>query len=103
MPARDSRVRLRKTAPPGMKICDWVGRSAPLDSIRWTRGSRLRSGISLARRVLRGPGGFREPGRVGGPAARGRGAGRDHALGPGYRPDTGDAAGPDGEVGPPGG
>ncbi len=64
MPARDSRVRLRKTAPPGMKICDWVGRSAPLDSISWTRGSRLRSAISMARRVLRSPSGLVAPPRT---------------------------------------
>ena len=64
MPARDSRVRLRNTAPPGMKICDWVGRSAPLDSISWTRGSRLRSAISMARRVLRSPNGLVAPPRT---------------------------------------
>src|SRR5215211_174029 len=64
MPARDSRVRLRKTAPPGMKICDWVGRSAPLDSISWTRGNRLRSAISIARRVLRSPSGLVAPPRT---------------------------------------
>src|SRR6266705_912024 len=52
MPARDSRVRLRKTAPPGMKICDWVGRSAPPDSMSCTSGSRLRSSISESRRRL---------------------------------------------------
>ena len=52
---------------------------------------------------LHGPQGLAEPERVGGPAADGRVAGRDHALDPRHRPDAGDAAGPDGEVGPPGG
>ena len=64
MPARDSRVRLRNTAPPGMKIWDWVGRSAPLDSISCTSGRRLRSAISMARRVLRSPNGLVAPPRT---------------------------------------
>ena len=52
MPAAESRVRSRKTRPPGMKISAWVGRSAPPDSTRLTIGSRLASAISPARWVF---------------------------------------------------
>lgn len=52
MPAADSRVRSRKSAPPGMKISFWLGRSAPPDSTRLTSGRRLVSAISLARRAF---------------------------------------------------
>src|SRR5205814_7712184 len=51
-PAADSRVRSRNTPPPGMKISDWDGRSAPPDSTRFTRGSRLARAISPARWVF---------------------------------------------------
>lgn len=35
-----------------MKISFWLGRSAPPDSTRLTRGSRLAKAISLARRAF---------------------------------------------------
>ncbi len=38
-------VRSRKTRPPGMKISDWDGRSAPPDSTRLTSGSRFSAAI----------------------------------------------------------
>ncbi len=47
-PAAERRVRSRKTAPPGMKISFWEGRSAPPDSTRLMQGSRLASAMSLA-------------------------------------------------------
>jgi hypothetical protein len=47
-----------------MKICDWVGRSAPPDSISCTSGSRLRSAISIARSVFLSPNGLVAPPRT---------------------------------------
>lgn len=64
MPAAESRVRSRKSAPPGMKISFWLGRSAPPDSTRLTTGSRFRSAISLARRALRSVQGLLAPPRT---------------------------------------
>ena len=52
MPAADSRVRLRKVAPPGTKISACLGRSAPPDSVRLMSGSRLTRAISWARSDL---------------------------------------------------
>ena len=49
IPAADSRVRSRKSAPPGMKISFCEGRSAPPDSTRLMQGSRFAKAISLAR------------------------------------------------------
>lgn len=49
MPAADSRVRSLNSAPPGMKISFWLGRSAPPDSTSEISGSRLAEAISLAR------------------------------------------------------
>ena len=64
IPAADIRVRSRKIWPPGMKISFCVGRSAPPDSTRLTSGSRLRSAISDARRLLRNVHGLVEPPRT---------------------------------------
>ncbi len=64
IPAADSLVRSRNSAPPGMKISFWLGRSAPPDSTRLTSGSRFRSAISLARSALRSVHGFEEPPRT---------------------------------------
>ncbi len=52
MPAAESRVRPLKVAPPGTKISAWRGRSAPPDSVRLIRGSRLDAATSWARRPL---------------------------------------------------
>ncbi len=52
MPAADSRVRSLNSAPPGMKISFWLGRSAPPDSTSETTGSRLAYAISFARRAF---------------------------------------------------
>src|SRR6266545_5543900 len=49
---------------PGDEIWDWVGRSAPPDSMSWTRGSRLRSAISIARSVFLRPNGLVAPPRT---------------------------------------
>ena len=43
------RVRSRKPRPPGTKILDWLGRSAPADSISEIAGSRFCSARSLSR------------------------------------------------------
>jgi hypothetical protein len=67
------------------------------------RLDQLDQGQPVALGDLHGPQGLPEPERVGGPAAHGRVAGRDHALDPGDRADPGDAADPHREVGPPGG
>ncbi len=64
MPAADSRVRSRKTRPPGMKISLWLGRSAPPDSTRLITGSRLAMAMSLARKVLRRVHGLLAPPRT---------------------------------------
>src|SRR4051812_46429179 len=45
----DRRVRSRNPRPPGTKIFDWFGRSAPADSIREIVGNRLVSATSLIR------------------------------------------------------
>lgn len=64
IPAADSRVRSRKSAPPGMKISFWEGRSAPPDSTRLMSGRRLVYAISLARRAFRSVQGLLEPPRT---------------------------------------
>ncbi len=64
MPAADSRVRSRNSAPPGMKISFCEGRSAPPDSTRETQGSRLAKAISLARRAFFRVQGFEAPPRT---------------------------------------
>ena len=46
-------VRSRKPRPPGMKISDCVGRSAPPDSTRLIEGSRFSSAMSARRDDLR--------------------------------------------------
>ena len=61
MPAAESRVRLRKVAPPGMKMSFCVGRSAPPDSTRLITGSRFWIAISCIRRVFFTPDGLVEP------------------------------------------
>src|SRR3954468_11611241 len=45
----DRRVRSRNPRPPGTKIFDWFGRSAPALSIIEIDGSRLCSATSLSR------------------------------------------------------
>ena len=92
MPAADSRVRSRKTPPPGMKISAWVGRSAPPDSTRLISGSRL------AQRDLAGPLGLLQRVRVDRAAADRRVVGDDHALDALDHADAGDHAGADREV-----
>ena len=52
MRSRERRVRSRKPRPPGTKIFDWNGRSAPPDSIRLMIGSRFWAQISMVRPVL---------------------------------------------------
>src|SRR3954463_12121627 len=47
--ASERRVRSRNPRPPGTKIFDWLGRSAPADSIIEIAGSRLCSAMSLSR------------------------------------------------------
>ena len=74
MPCADSRVRLRKTAPPGMNASACVGRSAPPDSTRLISGSRLTSAISCARSDLRSVNGLLVPPRTVGSERA------DHAL-----------------------
>src|SRR5688572_6867574 len=49
MRCSERRVRSRKPRPPGTKIFDWFGRSAPADSIIEIDGSRLCSAISDSR------------------------------------------------------
>ena len=46
MRSRERRVRSRKPRPPGTKIFDWFGRSAPADSISEIDGSRFCSATS---------------------------------------------------------
>src|SRR5215472_4883787 len=53
MPAADSRVRSRKSRPPGTKMSFWLGRSAPPDSTREITGSRFCFAMSLARKIFR--------------------------------------------------
>ena len=69
MPIADSSVRSWKIRPAGTNRSDWVGRSAPPDSTRLMRGSRLRRAISRARRFLRSVYGFIEPPRTVGSCA----------------------------------
>src|SRR5678816_1483147 len=45
----ERRVRSRNPRPPATKIFDWLGRSAPADSIIEIDGSRLCSAMSLSR------------------------------------------------------
>ena len=52
IPAALRRVMLRKEAPPALKTSACLVRSAPPDSVRETRGNRLRSAISIARSAL---------------------------------------------------
>ena len=52
-PAAERCVRSRKPRPPGMKISDCVGRSAPPDSTRLTDGSRFSRAMSDRRDALR--------------------------------------------------
>src|SRR5687767_699583 len=47
--ARDRCVRSRKPRPPGTKIFDWFGRSAPADSIIEIEGKRFCVAISESR------------------------------------------------------
>src|SRR5688572_21949460 len=42
-------VRSRKPRPPGTKIFDWFGRSAPADSIIEIDGNRFSAAMSLSR------------------------------------------------------
>lgn len=64
IPAAESRVRSRKSAPPGMKISFCEGRSAPPDSTRLMTGSRLAKAISLARRAFFSVQGLEAPPRT---------------------------------------
>src|ERR1700733_12785860 len=64
MPIADSSVRSWKIRPAGTNSSDWVGRSAPPDSTRLIRGSRLRRAISRSRRLLRSVYGFIDPPRT---------------------------------------
>src|SRR3954465_12200881 len=52
--ACDRRVRSRNPRPPGTKIFDWLGRSAPADSIIETDGRRLCSAMSERRGDFQG-------------------------------------------------
>src|SRR5512147_3270668 len=48
----ERRVSSRKPRPPGTKIVDWNGRSAPPDSVRLMIGIRFWAQISMVRPVL---------------------------------------------------
>ncbi len=64
IPAAESRVRSRNSAPPGMKISFWLGRSAPPDSTRFTSGSRFSRAMAFARRAFRSVQGLLAPPRT---------------------------------------
>src|SRR6185436_818965 len=59
--SRDRRVSSRKPRPPGTKIVDWNGRSAPPDSVRLMIGIRFWAQISMVRPVLIAVYGLIEP------------------------------------------
>src|SRR5580658_10494178 len=63
-PTAERCVRSRKPRPPGMKISDWVGRSAPPDSTRLMDGSRFSRAISASLLDLRIVYGFVDPPRT---------------------------------------
>ncbi|GGX32531.1 hypothetical protein GCM10010353_54520 [Streptomyces chryseus] len=69
IPAADRRVMSRKSAPPGMKISFWDGRSAPPDSTRLMQGRRFAYAISLARRAFLRVQGLEAPPRTVGSVA----------------------------------
>ncbi len=57
----ERRVSSRKPRPPGTKIFDWNGRSAPPDSVRLMIGSRFWAQISMVRPLLMALKGLIEP------------------------------------------
>src|SRR5262249_56030124 len=64
MRSAERRVSSRKPLPPGTKVSDWYGRSAPPDSVRLMIGSRFCSQISIVRALLRTLYGLSEPPRT---------------------------------------
>src|SRR5688500_11420997 len=59
--SRERRVSSRKPRPPGTKIVDWNGKSAPPDSVRLMIGIRFWAQISIVRPVLIAVNGLIEP------------------------------------------
>src|SRR6185369_9048498 len=57
----ERRVSSRKPRPPGTKISDWNGKSAPPDSVRLMIGIRFCAQISIVRPVFRAVNGLIDP------------------------------------------